>query len=162
MEDLTQAWRPYRSIGAFYMLGVFEEQMSRQAAEARPMRALPTGVSASAAAKPQPSGSGQNSKRTIKEADATAFYPPPHRIKAEVAAPFPVRGARAMPTLETGQALPIVLSSSLKAAKQYLIKVDARFEVMFKQFPCPPFEWRETFGPFRYVLCRHWSASSLT
>jgi hypothetical protein len=124
----------------------------------RSMRALSTVVSASAAAKSRPSSLGrrESAKRRIEEADTQEFSPSPQIIKkARVAAPSTVLSAQAQPSSETNQVLPAVLSFSFEAAKQHLIKVDARFEAIFKQLPCRPFEQLERVDPFRCVLERY-------
>ncbi|KAF8503093.1 DNA glycosylase [Gautieria morchelliformis] len=119
----------------------------------RSMRALSTVVSASAAAKPRPSRSRQKSKRTIEEADASEPSPSPQIVKkARVTAPSTVVATQALPSSETNQVLPAVLGFSFEAAKQHLINADARFEGIFKQLPCRPFEQLERVDPFRTLV----------
>lgn len=71
--------------------------------------------------------------------------------KAGVSAVIPV----SLPVVEDSYdpvMIPAVLSFSFDDAKKHLIKADSRFEKIFAELPCRPFEHLEPVDPFQYVF----------
>ncbi|KAI0769793.1 DNA glycosylase [Trametes elegans] len=91
----------------------------------------------------------QKKARATKAKSAKQSVPPSQSNAA------PISGSSAAPAPGTSadgeELVPAVLTFSFEEAKQHLIRVDSRFEDVFRRVKCKPYEHLERVDPFRYA-----------
>lgn len=98
-----------------------------------------------AAAEPAQKKSRVTKAKTAKAAAPTASDAKTSLAAPNTAVPTPI------PNAEGEELVPAVLTFSFEEARRHLVRVDPRFEDVFRRVKCRPFEHLERVDPFRYA-----------